>query len=86
MLVRHFAFKAADAARLAGRVTPAIYQEAVGKLMELLERFRTQAVKDRAAYTYRAMDALIKAHETVEADVVDDERQQAGEKKAEKKK
>lgn len=86
MLVRHFAFKAADAARLAGRVTPAIYQEAVGKLMELLERFRTQAVKDRAAYTYRAMDALIKAHETVEADVVGDERQQAGEKKAEKKK
>ena len=86
MLVRHFAFKAADAARLAGRVTPAIYQEAVGKLMELLERFRTQAVKDRAAYTYRAMDALIKAHETVEADVVGDTRQQAGEKKAEKKK
>ena len=68
MLVRHFAFNGEDAARLAARITPETYQAAVQKLMDLLERFKTMAVKDRAAYTYRAMDELIRSRETVEAE------------------
>lgn len=46
MLVRHFAFNGEDAARLAARITPETYQAAVQKLMDLLERFKTMAVKD----------------------------------------
>ena len=79
MLVRHFAFNGEDAARLAARITPETYQAAVQKLMDLLERFKTMAVKDRAAYTYRAMDELIRSRETVEADA-----EEVGDKKEEK--
>lgn len=79
MLVRHFAFNGEDAARLAARITPETYQAAVQKLMDLLERFKTMAVKDRAAYTYRAMDELIRSRETVEA-----EAEEVGDKKEEK--
>lgn len=79
MLVRHFAFNGEDAARLASRITPETYQAAVQKLMDLLERFKTMAVKDRAAYTYRAMDELIRSRETVEADA-----EEVGDKKEEK--
>ena len=72
MLLRHFAFRDEDAKKLAQRVTPDLYQEAVGKLMELNERFRTQPVKSRAAYTYRVIDQLIRERhpETVEAEEV----------------
>ena len=79
MLVRHFAFNGEDAARLAARITPETYQAAVQKLMDLLERFKTMAVKDRAAYTYRAMDELIRSRETVEVDA-----EEVGDKKEEK--
>ena len=61
------------------RITPETYQAAVQKLMDLLERFKTMAVKDRAAYTYRAMDELIRSRETVEA-----EAEEVGDKKEEK--
>ena len=53
--------------------------DVVQKLMDLLERFKTMAVKDRAAYTYRAMDELIRSRETVEA-----EAEEVGDKKEEK--
>ena len=46
---------------------------------DMLERFKTMAVKDRAAYTYRAMDELIRSRETVEA-----EAEEVGDKKEEK--
>lgn len=63
MLVRHFAFSAEDAARMAARATPANYQAINEKLVELRERFAQMSVKDRAAYTYRSLDQLIRSIE-----------------------
>lgn len=63
MLVQYFGFRKDDAETLAGRVTADIYQKAMQKLMELRERFRQQPVSDRAAYTYKSLDQLIKAEQ-----------------------
>ena len=68
MLMRHFQFKDDDARQLSERITPDICQAAMQKLMELSERFRTQSVKNRAAYTYRALDQLIRDSQPVTAE------------------
>lgn len=68
LLVRHFAFTAEDAAKMAARITPALYPDAMQKLLELRDRFRAVPVKDRAAYTYRSLDQLLRDRAPQEAD------------------
>lgn len=63
MLVRHFAFTPDNADKLAARITADTYNEAVQKLMDLRQRFQTTYVKDKAAYTFKSLDKLIKDHE-----------------------
>lgn len=58
MLIRHFGFKDADARKMAGQVNAENYQKCYQKLMDLRERFRTTAVKDKAAYTYKSLEQL----------------------------
>ena len=63
MLINYFAFTAANAQKLASRITADTYGEAVQKLMDLRVRFKTTYVKDKAAYTYKSIDHLLKEHE-----------------------
>lgn len=58
MLISHFAFKDTDATKMAQRINAENYQQAVGKLMDLREWFRTHPVKDKAAYTYTSLDKM----------------------------
>lgn len=63
MLVRYFAFTPENADKLAARVTADTYTETVNKLMELRERFKTNYVKDKAAYTFKSIEQLLRDHE-----------------------
>lgn len=63
MLTNYFGFTAANAGKLAARITADTYSEAVQKLMELRTRFKTMYVKDKAAYTFKSIDHLLKEHE-----------------------
>ena len=63
MLVRYFSFTPDNADKLAARITADTYNKAVQKLMDLRQRFQTTYVKDRAAYTFKSIDQLLKEHE-----------------------
>ena len=63
MLIRYFSFITANAEKIASRITADTYNEAMQKLVELRQRFQTTYVKDKAAYTYKTLDSLIKDHE-----------------------
>ena len=63
MLIRYFSFIPANAEKIASRITADTYNEAMQKLVELRQRFQTTYVKDKAAYTYKNLDSLIKDHE-----------------------
>ena len=57
LLTRHFGFDTTTAAKMSERITPDNYQNAMDKLMDLLNRMRDgMTIKDRAAYAYAALD------------------------------
>lgn len=61
MLVRYFGFDGAVARKMGDRITPANYQNAVAKLVDLRNRLRNDlTIHDRAAYTYRVLDNLFR--------------------------
>ncbi len=61
MLVRYFAFDAAEAKKMGDRITPDNYQSAMNKLQDLHTRLRSdQTIKNRTAYTYRVLDNLFR--------------------------
>lgn len=62
-LVRYFGFTLANADKLADRVTADTYSEAMQKLFDLRQRFQTTTVKDKAAYTFKSIDQLLKGYE-----------------------
>lgn len=65
MLVRYFGFDQTVAKKTSERVTPANYQGAVSKLVDLRNRLRTDlTIHDRAAYTYRVLDNLFRGIQT----------------------
>lgn len=63
MLVHYFAFTPANADKLADRITAETYNEALQKLVDLRQRFQTTLVNDKAAYTFKSIDQLLKEHE-----------------------
>lgn len=66
MLITHFAFKDADATKMAQHIHAENYQRAVGKLMELRERFlHGGGVKDKAAYTYACLKEMFHLEEDI---------------------
>ncbi len=67
MLVRYFGMDASVAAKLGERITPDNYQMAINKLMDLQNRMRSDmTIKDRAAYTYTALDNLFRGVQRAE--------------------
>ncbi len=69
MLIRHFAFTPANAEKMANRITADTLSEATEKLMELRERFQRTYVKDKAAYTFKSLDQLLREHEVPNTEV-----------------
>lgn len=63
MLTRYFSFTPDDADKLSSRVTADTYGECIQKLMSLRDRFKTTYVKDKAAYTFKSLDQLLKSHD-----------------------
>ena len=62
-LVQYFDFTPVNAQQMADRITAETYQEAVQKLMSLRDRFASSFVKDKAAYTFKSLDDLLKSKE-----------------------
>ena len=48
---------------MAERITPELYPLAMQKLMDLRQRFNTIYVKDKAAYTFKSLDQMIREHD-----------------------
>lgn len=69
MLVRYFAFTPDNAEKIAGRITAETYGEAMQKLLDLRQRFQTTYVKDKAAYTYKSLDELLRQHDVPNTEV-----------------
>jgi initiator repB protein len=62
-LVQYFNFTPANAQQMADRITADNYQEAVQKLMSLRDRFSKTVVQDKAAYTFKSLDELLRSKE-----------------------
>ena len=62
-LVQYFDFTPVNAQQMADRITAETYQESVQKLMSLRDRFASSFVKDKAAYTFKSLDDLLKSKE-----------------------
>ena len=62
-LVQYFNFTPANAQQMADRITADNYQEAVQKLMSLRDRFSKIVVQDKAAYTFKSLDELLRSKE-----------------------
>ena len=62
-LVQYFDFTPVNAQSMADRITAETYQEAVQKLMSLRDRFSKTFVKDKAAYTFKSLDEMLKSKE-----------------------
>ena len=63
MLIQYFDFTQPNAKDMAERITAELYPLAMQKLMDLRQRFNTTYVKDKAAYTFKSLDQMIKEHE-----------------------
>ena len=48
---------------MAERITAELYPLAMQKLMDLRQRFNTTYVKDKAAYTFKSLDQMIREHQ-----------------------
>ena len=76
MLVRYFNFTPVNAAKMAKRVNADSYGAVMNKLGNLVERFHNDpSIKDKAAYTFKSLDEVLKEYETpnTEFEVVEDE-------------
>ena len=63
MLIKYFCFNSKNAEKMAKRITSDTYSDAIQKLMELRQRFVTNYISDRAAYTYKSLEQLLKDKE-----------------------
>ena len=63
MLIQYFDFTQPNAKSMAERKTAELYPLAMQKLMDLRQRFNTTYVKDKAAYTFKSLDQMIREHD-----------------------
>ena len=63
MLIQYFDFTQPNAKSMAERITAELYPLAMQKLMDLRQRFNTIYVKDKAAYTFKSLDQMIREHD-----------------------
>ena len=63
MLIQYFDFTHTNAKSMAERITAELYPLAMQKLMDLRQRFNTTYVKDKAAYTFKSLDQMIREHD-----------------------
>ena len=63
MLIQYFDFTQPHAKSMAERITAELYPLAMQKLMDLRQRFNTTYVKDKAAYTFKSLDQMIREHD-----------------------
>ena len=63
MLIQYFDFTQSNAKSMAERITAELYPLAMQKLMDLRQRFNTTYVKDKAAYTFKSLDQMIREHD-----------------------
>lgn len=64
LLMQYFSFNSTNAKKMADRIDADTYQLTMAKLMELRQRFLSDSsIKDRAAYTYKSLDAMLKERE-----------------------
>ena len=63
MLIQYFDFTQPNAKSMAERITAELYPLAMQKLMDLRQRFNTTYVKDKAAYTFKSLDQMIRAYD-----------------------
>lgn len=63
MLIQYFDFTQPNAKSMAERITAEFYPLAMQKLMDLRQRFNTTYVKDKAAYTFKSLDQMIREHD-----------------------
>ena len=63
MLIQYFDFTQPNAKSMAERITAELYPLAMQKLMNLRQRFNTTYVKDKAAYTFKSLDQMIREHD-----------------------
>ena len=63
MLIQYFDFTQPNAKSMAERITAELYPLAMQKLMDLRQRFNTAYVKDKAAYTFKSLDQMIREHD-----------------------
>lgn len=69
MLTRNFGFDNHSALSMSMRITPDNYQDAVNKLVDLNSRLQhNYSIKDKAAYTYAALDNLFRGVSIVRKD------------------
>ena len=63
MLIQYFDFTQPNAKSMAERITAELYPLAMQKLMDLRQRFNNTYVKDKAAYTFKSLDQMIREHD-----------------------
>ena len=63
MLIQYFDFTQPNAKSMAERITAELYPLTMQKLMDLRQRFNTTYVKDKAAYTFKSLDQMIREHD-----------------------
>ena len=71
MLIQYFDFTQPNAKSMAERITAELYPLAMQKLMDLRQRFNTTYVKDKAAYTFKSLDQMIREHDIPNTTVED---------------
>lgn len=71
MLMQYFDFSPTRAELLANRVTPELYPDMMQKLVDLRARFKEKYIKDKAAYTFKSLDQMIREHEVPNTEAVE---------------
>ncbi|MDR0184997.1 replication initiation protein [Prevotella brunnea] len=69
MLVQYFGFTPMNAKQMANRITAETYPEAMQKLIDLRQRFATTYINDKAAYTFKSLDQMLKDREVPNTEV-----------------
>ena len=65
MLIDYFGFTPVNSKKLAQRITADSYPAVANKMQNLIDRFKTDpTIKDRAAYTFKSLDEVLKKYET----------------------
>ncbi|GAB6982930.1 replication initiation protein [Prevotella dentasini] len=71
MLIQYFDFTPVNAKQMADRITAETYPEAMQKLIDLRNRFATNYVKDKAAYTFKSLDQMLREREVPNTEAVE---------------